>query len=187
MGKFNEYLINEDRNYLGQKVAQVLSDVQSLQNDMENLGSRRLSQHMQEIVDEIRTILHSRWNPKHLNRLQDLQAIAVAIQKAISEKGDVKSLLPMVAKSMETLSGKMGVKVNNLEAPDIGDQSNISPQDFQSTGQQPDFKKKPSPAPQAMDMTQPPPDASGQPQSMAGGSGGLDAGASPLGIPDINI
>ena len=138
MEKFSQFFLNEERSYLGHRVGDVLTSLQDVQNDIENIGSRHLSRLAEGIVNQIRKIIHSRWNPKYNNQLKELQKIAVALQKAIYEKSDLKQILPAAGASLEILSGKLGVKINNLKAPEKqGGLENIAPEDFKSTGQQP--------------------------------------------------
>ncbi len=116
MASFKRYLINEEKSYLGQKIGDTLSAVQNIQDDMENMGTRHLSRMAEKIVNQIRQILHSQWSPKHLPKLKELQRIAVALQKTIEEKGDLRELIPAATSALEKLSGDMGTKVNNLPA-----------------------------------------------------------------------
>lgn len=159
MERFSYFLINEERSYLGHRVGDVLTSLQDLESDMENLGSRHLSRLAESIVNQIRKILHSRWSPKHTNQLKELQKIGVAIQKTIDDKGDLKQILPAAAHSLQQLSGKLGVKVNDLDAPEEMDSGeDISPNDFQATGPMPDFGQQDQGDPSAqgppMDMSQ---------------------------------
>ena len=142
MERFKNFIIKEERSFLGNNIGNVLSGMQSLQNDIENMGSRQVSRVSETIVNEIRKILHKNWNPKYHNQLKELQKVAVAIQKTIDERGDLKQILPAALESLSVLSGKLGVKINNLSAPEPQTQADISPEEFQSTGQQPDFSRK---------------------------------------------
>jgi len=133
MKKFGDFLINEERSYVGGKMSDVLTSLQDIQNDMNNLGTRHLSKLADNIINQIRKILHNHWNPKYNNKLKELQKIAVAIQKTIDDKGDLKQILPAATKALEELSGKLGVKVNSLNAPEAASDEEIAPQDFQPT------------------------------------------------------
>lgn len=155
MERFSNFLINEERSFLGNRVGGVLSSLQSLQGDIENMGSRQLARLSEEIVNQIRKILHKTWSNKHHNQLKELQKVAVAIQKTIDERGDLKQVLPAAVATLSTLSGKLGVKVNNLNAPETQDDSDLSPEDFESTGEQPDFSHKQQ-VPSQGSATQPP-------------------------------
>jgi hypothetical protein len=138
MEKFSQFVLNEERSYLGHRVSDVLTSLQDVQDDINDLGSRHLSRLAEGIVNQIRKIIHGRWNPKYKNQLKELQKVAVAIQKAVDEKGDLKQILPAAASTLANLSGKLGVKVNDLKAPEQeGEEGDIDPQDFQSTGSQP--------------------------------------------------
>lgn len=132
MNSFKYFLLNEEKSYLGHRVGDVLTAMQDVQEDMPNLGSRHLTKIAEDLVDQIRKILHSSWSGKNQKYLKDLQKIAVAIKKTIEDKGDLKEILPAALQSMQQLSSKLGVKVNNLDAPEIPGQDS-QPQDFQQT------------------------------------------------------
>jgi hypothetical protein len=121
MKKFSNFLLNEDRAYLGNKIGDVLSSMQDIEADLENLGSRHVSRRAESIVNQIRKILHSRWDPKHTHTLEKLRDIAVAIMKTIDEKGDIKQMLPAATQALQTLSGQLGVKINDINAPEQPD------------------------------------------------------------------
>lgn len=144
MDNFKNFLLNEQKSYLGHRVGDVLTSLQDLNNDIENMGSRHLSRLAEEIVNQIRKILHSNWSPKYINNLKELQKIGVAIQRTIDDRGDLKEVLPAAAQALQELSAKLGVKVNNLEAPESIEDTGeaIQPQDFQATGPMPNFGKQ---------------------------------------------
>ena len=132
MNNFKFFLLNEEKTYFGHKVGDVLTSLQDLNNDIENLGSRQLARLAEEIVNQIRKILHDSWSPKHVGHLQQLQKIGVALQKTIEDRGDLREMLPAAANSLQDLMTKLGVKTNNLEAPEIPGED-VSMDDFQST------------------------------------------------------
>lgn len=134
MDKFKLFLFNEERNFLGRKVGNVLTAMQDVQQDMPNLGSRHLTKLGEDLVNQIRKILHSRWSGKNEKNLRELQKIAVAIKKTIEDKGDLREILPTATQVMQNLSGKLGVKVNSLKAPDAIPGQDASPSDFQISG-----------------------------------------------------
>lgn len=144
MNRFKLFVINEEKSFLGHKVGDILTSVQDLQSDMENLGTRHLSRFAEEIVNQIRKILHDNWSPKTQKHLKDLQRIAVALQKTIDDKGDVREILPAIVKSLEDLSGKIGVKINNLKAPEMPGED-VNQADFQLTGNGPAPKQPANP------------------------------------------
>ncbi len=131
---FKRFLINEEKNYLGNRVGDVLTAAQELQQDMENMGSRHLNRLADNVVNQIRKILHSQWSSKSEKHLQKLQRIAVAIKKTIEDKGDLKQILPAAVQELENISGQLGVKVNNLKAPEQMGGEDISQDDFELTG-----------------------------------------------------
>ena len=140
---FKDFLINEEKNYLGTKVGYVVSAAQDLQGDMQNLGSRHLNRLAEKIVNQIRKILHGSWSPKQQNHLKGLQKIAIAIQKTIDDRGDLKEILPAATAELEKVSAALGAKVNNLDAPDEMEGEDISQNDFQLTGDGPAQPQQP--------------------------------------------
>jgi hypothetical protein len=153
MDGFKSYLINEERGHLGKRVNDVLTGMQDLQGDMENLGARHLNRLAEQIVNEIRKILHSQWAPRNHKHLKELQKIAVAIQKTIEDKGDLKEMLPAALQATQDLAGKLGVKVNDLQAPELMPGEEASQDDFELTGQGP--QEQP---PEGQEQPQMPPD-----------------------------
>lgn len=137
MKKFKSYILNEEQSHLGHKVGDVLTAAQDLQGDMENMGQRHLIRLAEQIVNQIRKILHSQWSLKNHAHLKELQKVAVAIQKTIDDKGDLKELLPAAVQTLQDLSGKLGVKVNDLEAPEAEGGEEVSQDDFALTGNGP--------------------------------------------------
>lgn len=137
MEKFKYFLINEEKSYLGSKVADVLTPFQELQDDMQNMGARHLMRVADDLVNQIRKILHGHWKQDQQHHLKELQKIAVAVKKTIEERGDLKQIIPSATQALQKLSGKLGVKVNNLQAPEMNMGTPISQDDFEQTGNGP--------------------------------------------------
>jgi len=156
MDKFKVFLLNEEKNYLGRKVASVLTPMQELQDDMQNMGARHLIRTAEKLVNDIRKILHGHWEQQQQKHLKELQKIGVAIQKTIDEKGDLREIIPSATQSLQTLSGKLGVKVNNLEGPEMQAGEPVSQDDFEETGDGPAQPQQPQ-QPQSGGMPQPMP------------------------------
>ena len=149
MDRFKYFLINENRTYLGRRVNDVLTSLQDVQEDMPNLGSRHLTKLADQIVNQIRKILHVNWDVANQKHLLELQKIAVALQKTIEEKGDLREILPAATQAVQTLAGKLGIKVNDLKSPEMGG-TDIKPDDFEVTGDGPQQKQEQPPADQSM-------------------------------------
>jgi len=154
MDNFKVFLLNEEKNYLGRKVAGVLTPMQELQDDMQNMGARHLIRTAEKLVNDIRKILHGHWEQQQDKYLKELQKIAVAIQKTIEEKGDLREIIPSATQALQTLSGKLGVKVNNLQGPEMQVGEPVSQSDFEETGEGP--AQPPSGPPQPMGQGMPP-------------------------------
>lgn len=174
MKKFKNYLLNEEANFLGHRVGDILTAMQDVQQDMPNLGTRHLTKIAEELVNQIRKILHGSWSAKHQKDLRELQKVGVAIMKTIEEKGDLKEIIPAATQQLQNLSGKLKVKVNNLEAPQMPGED-ISQNDFQLTGQGPEQppQQPPQGAPQPQQPPQNQPQGAPQPQPVGAAIPGM--------------
>lgn len=140
---FKNFILNENRAYLGHKVGDILTAAQDLQQDIDNLGARQVSRMSDDIVNQIRKILHQQWPPNQLKHLKDLQSIAVMIKKAIDDnkqKGttfDLKETIKMAIQKLEDVSSQLGRPVNKVEAPTEEEGENLDSEDFELTGNGP--------------------------------------------------
>lgn len=118
--RFKDYLLNENKYYLGQKAGDLLTAVQSLGEDAPNLGNRALIRAVQGVINQIRRILHGRWDDGDIKYLKSLQKIGVALCKAIDDKEDIPTVINSVGQELEALLSKMEVPVNSLGSEDEG-------------------------------------------------------------------
>ena len=116
--KFKEFMVFEQKQYLGQKVGDILAAAQELKDDSKNMGSRDLSRFSERIVNQIRRVLHSYWAKDNQKYLKDLQKIGVAIMKSVKEKGDLEQTISGATSALEVLVSKMGTPINNLASPE---------------------------------------------------------------------
>jgi hypothetical protein len=116
--EFKEFLLNENKAYLGQKVGDILSAVQDLQSDGANMGSRQVTKFSEKVVALIRRVLHGNWSENEEKHLKQLQKVGVALMKAVDEKDDIKEVLPSITQELQKISGDLGVPVNVLGEPD---------------------------------------------------------------------
>ncbi len=137
--EFKTFLLNEDRAFLGQKVGKILTAAHDLESDMEHMGSRQITRLCDDIVNQIRKILHNQWAPSQRKHLLPLQKIAVAIKKTIEDKGNLRELIPSAIEELESVSSKLGVKSKEgdilnqaaeLEGEDVSqDDMELTPQE----------------------------------------------------------
>jgi hypothetical protein len=114
MSSFKDFVLNESKVYLPQRVADILSAVQDLIDS--DMGARQLVSNAQAIVNRIRRIIHTHWPQSDEPSLLVLQKCAVAIMKAIDEKGDVAEVLKSCEKYLSRISGKNESPINDLGA-----------------------------------------------------------------------
>lgn len=109
-----EFLLTEDRKYLGEKVGDILNAIQNIQDNGQSIGARELNRNSEEIVDRIRGILHDTWSRKDKKFLKPLQKIGVAIMKALEEKGDLLGTISSSSDEVTKLLDDLGVPLNKL-------------------------------------------------------------------------
>lgn len=118
--RFKEFVLLEQKQYLGQKVGDILTAAQELNDDAKNMGSRDLSRFSERIVNQIRRLLHNNWSKENQLYLKELQKIGVALMKAIKEKGDLEQTVAGVTGALESLVSKIGAPINKIASPETG-------------------------------------------------------------------
>jgi len=151
--QFKDFLLNENRVYLGQKIGDILSAVHDLQQDEPGMGERHYVRFAEKVVTAIRRVLHSPWPRSEQQYLKDLQKIGVALAKTIDEKGELKQIMPSIKTELEQLSGKLGMPVNQM-----GVQQGAEP------AQLPDETPEGDTAPEQQQQQQQPPNPPMEPQ-----------------------
>lgn len=170
--RFNEFLLNENRAYLGQKVGDILAATQDISQNSEHIGTRQLVKNSQGIVNQIRRILHTNWPKEEEGNLEQLQKIAVAISSAIEEKDDLAGILAGAQAELEQLSEKLGVPINTLGSPEGVEEPGDTDADIGVAEPQGEEEEE---APQQPQQPQ------GQPQMPPGGMQGQQPGMPPQG------
>ena len=112
--EFKQFLIREQREYLGDRVSDVLTGIHELLQAKKQMGARQVIRNAESIANQIRKILHASWPRSEHKYLKTLQKCGVALMKAIEEKGDLPEVFNSVRSELEELSHKIGVPVNKL-------------------------------------------------------------------------
>ena len=153
---FKDYILLENRVYLGSKMGDILTALQELRDDAKSMGSRSLVRYSEKIVNQIRRVLHTHWPKDELKFLKPLQKVGVAMMKAIEEREGLEEIVAGSAGELEKVISKMGVPINKIGAntsddPDTEDKS-TSPEEKNSPS---GGAKKPQP-PSPPQNNQPP-------------------------------
>jgi len=164
---FEEYLLNENKNYLGEKIGDILTALQDLSQNGKAMGTRQLMRGTEGVCNQIRKVLHSNWQKTNEKYLPTVQKVGVALMKAAEEKDDLPSIIDGAVGELEGLLDRMKVPVNTLATaePTPAEPATTAPpqgqQDQQPQGQQP-----PQPDPNAQQA--PPPDPNAPPAPPGG-------------------
>lgn len=109
--EFKDFL-TESNKYFSAKVGDILSAIQDLNSNSEDMGLRHLVSNSETIVNQIRRIIHTHWQQSERGGLEVLQKCGVAIMRAIEEKDDLRAVLKACQENIESISG--GEKVNDI-------------------------------------------------------------------------
>jgi hypothetical protein len=115
---FKDFILNEKKHYLSQKIGILLSDLQDLQQNYEGMGKRQLIFNSESIVSKMRAILQDVWDEKEEKHLKTIQKIALSISKCIEEKGELIQTLNNSIKYLEKISSELGTPINNIGSED---------------------------------------------------------------------
>lgn len=110
--EFKDFILAESKDFLDQRMADVLSALQDLNDSTENMGARHLVSNSENIVRQIRRIIHTHWPEEEEPRLKTLQKCGAAIMRAIEDKDDLESVLKACQNNLEGVSG--GGKTNDI-------------------------------------------------------------------------
>jgi hypothetical protein len=116
--RFRDYLLNEGRAYLGQRIGDVLNGLEDLDSNGKSMGMRQVMRSVEGVINQIRRILHSNWPKTEERTLKKLQKIGVALARALDperkkeENDDIYAIISGAKNELEQLSGKIGEPVN---------------------------------------------------------------------------
>lgn len=116
MNDFKSYLLNEQQEYLAQKIGDILSALQSLSEDSQNLGSRQLVRAADNVVNQMRRVLNGRWSRQEAKYLKQVQKSAVALAKAVDTNENLPEIISGVASALEKLLNGLGFPLNKIGA-----------------------------------------------------------------------
>lgn len=129
INQFKNYLLNEQKHYLGQRSGDILTALQNLQDDAENMGSRVLIRVCQGIVNQIRIILHGRWDEEDVKYLKKLQKIGVALMRAVDDNDDLPQVISSAVMELEGLLNDLQMPINSLGTEDVEPEEDTPPEE----------------------------------------------------------
>lgn len=112
--RFKNFILTEAEDYFVQRVSDILSALQDLNDAAGDMGARHLVSNAQTIVNQMRRIIHTHWPQSERPALETLQKCAVAIMKAIEEKDDLPGVLKACQSHVESIAGRQNKPVNKI-------------------------------------------------------------------------
>jgi hypothetical protein len=116
MGGFRSFLLLEQEDFLAQKVGDVLAALQSLSDDSGQMGNRQIIKIADNIVQEMRKILESRWSKEEEPHLRSIQKAAVAMAKAIDTNVKMVNIIAGAKSELEKVQKNIGAPLHDLGA-----------------------------------------------------------------------
>jgi hypothetical protein len=136
---FKQFLLTENKKFFGKKIGEIVNSLADIGQDAPNLGARHLVRLAEKEVNNLRSVLKKSWSEQiKQDYLPDVQRVAYNLAKTIEDKGDLRDVLPQVLQDLENLSGRLGVKMNQLQSVPVEGGEDIGPNDFDITGQGPE-------------------------------------------------
>ena len=116
---FKEFLINENKVLLYQRVADILNALQDLSENYKGLGTRRATEAAKNIVNVIRSniLQNNKWPNSEINNLKIIQSCAVALMKSIEENTEENDLETSINKCIQILQkiiSRSDVAINQI-------------------------------------------------------------------------
>lgn len=111
--KFKEYLLNENKSILSQRIGDILNALQDLADDPKNINKK---QKAENIVVQIRRILHTKWPSNQEGNLLVLRRCAVNIMMSIDPKRQSETNLDLDAVIKASINAIQQI-IKNLDAP----------------------------------------------------------------------
>ena len=125
--KFKSFLLNEKNEYFYSRISNVLSSLQELEENGNKIGARQQTDFAEEIVNQIRRILHTGWSANVEKELTLLQKIGVAIMNSIEKKDKLDDTISSATDELEKLVSKSGETQNKLGSPPMSkEEDNLS-------------------------------------------------------------
>jgi hypothetical protein len=142
---FKYFILNEGKAYLGVRLGDVLNAIQDLDQNAKSMGTRQMVRSAENIVNQIRRILHTHWDKQEEASLKNLQKAGVALAKAIEEKDNLEAIIKAVKGELEELVGDLGQPIGELGKPEGGKEA--KEQEQEPTPPQPAGPQQPLPNP----------------------------------------
>ena len=114
---FKDFILNENKILLAQKVGDILSALQDLNDNMKSIGTRMAVRNIENIVNQIRKILRTKWPDRDQNHIKNLQKCGVFLMKNIEEKNDLEFAVKTSISMLEKIVNSNQDLVNNLASP----------------------------------------------------------------------
>lgn len=114
---FKDFILNENRILLAQKVGDILSALQDLNDNMKSIGTRMAVRNIENIVNQIRKILRTKWPDRDQNHIKNLQKCGVFLMKNIEEKNDLEFAIKTSINMLQKIVNSTQDLANNLASP----------------------------------------------------------------------
>ena len=112
---FKQFLINESKQVFSTKVGGILNGLQTLKDDIPQMGNTARSKYVKDIVSQIRRILTDSIDDTMIGELKLLQKIGVSLLKSIETPGsDIEGILVSSIEEIEKLLDKLKNPINNV-------------------------------------------------------------------------
>jgi|LakMenEpi03Aug12_release.lakeMendotaPanAssembly.Ray.scaffolds.fasta_scaffold576038_1 hypothetical protein len=116
---FKDFLLNENKVLLYQRVGDILNALQDLSENFKGLGRRRSTDAAKNIVNAIRSSIlqYNKWPNSEINNIRKIQSCAFAIMKSVEESiedNDLEIVINKCIKILQKMVSESETPINNL-------------------------------------------------------------------------
>lgn len=136
MLNFKKFIILENLQLLGDKIGNLLKDLQELQENYKDIGMTTTCNTIETIISNIQSILRGHWDSSNKKYFKNLQKIGIALSKLLEEKDDFEKILSDSVEEIKSIAMKLNVPLNDLGTSGKESQTSQTP-DSVNTEKQP--------------------------------------------------
>jgi hypothetical protein len=125
---FRKFIVLENLQLFGDKVGNLLKDLQELQENYKDIGMNSTCQTIEKIIADIQPILTGHWDSSNKKYLKGLQKVGVALSKLLEEKDDFDKVLADCVEELKNITTKLNVPINDLGTSGMESQTSQTPE-----------------------------------------------------------
>lgn len=125
---FRKFILKENLQLLGDKIGNLLKDLQELQENYQDIGMKTTLATVENLTSDIQAILRGHWDSSQKKHLKSLQKVGVRLSKLLDEKDDFEKALTDCVEELKNIATKLEVPLNDLGTTGKESQTSQTPE-----------------------------------------------------------